>query len=28
VLTADQQKKYDEMMAQMRQGGGERRKQN
>ncbi len=28
VLTAEQQKKYDEMMAQMRQGGGERRKQN
>ncbi len=28
VLTAEQQQKYDEMMAQMRQGGGERRKQN
>lgn len=28
VLTADQQKKYDEMMAQMRQGGGGGRKQN
>jgi Spy/CpxP family protein refolding chaperone len=28
VLNAEQQKKYDEMMAQMRQGGGERRKQN
>ena len=28
VLTAEQQKKYDEMMAQMRQGGGGGRKQN
>lgn len=28
VLNAEQQQKYDEMMARMRQGGGERRRKN